>query len=1176
MRATITRFVRHCVSGAFPLFLLMKPLISPGSATAFAVCSLACALAPVQAGEAAPKSYDIAPGDAVSTLKRFADESGRQVVYLVDAVRGVTTNPVRGEYTVREALTRLVADTGLVVAEDAKSGALMVNRLASRESPPSQPQPKTPPVKSPRTLLAVLLGLVLGPNPATLAADAPSGTIEGRVYNAVNGTYLNNARATLEGTGREERTNASGEFRFERVPIGPATITVSVSGFPAQATKVTVVADAPTVVNVGLSLSTDEKVAGDSVVKLDSFVVASQREMNGSAIAINERRAAANLKNVVASDEFGDSPEGNVAEFLKNMPGVAIDYNAADARFVSVRGLPSFGTAVSFDGAPIASGTTSAGRETEFNQASLNNTARIEVVKSPLPDTRADSIGGSINIVSKSAFDQSRPTFNYRTNVSANLSSWDGGRYYALGRTPFSRGDNHKVFPGFDLSYIKPLSKNLGFSVSAMSSSQFTPEPVESSTWRPTQNGTTLAPSNQPFLGTVTLQDGPKLIIRRSLGGTLDWRMTPRDVINVGVQLNWQRASVDQNGQTFNVIGARAAAPVSYSPTSVQGASGAGSITHAMNTFNKIAPSYTVLLKHRHSGPVWEIENGVSFSESWSRVEAERDGVIKGINLSASNVTLAFDGIQNSIPRGITAQTAAGGPLDWRNLGNYSITTATMGAPQENRNGTAAARVSATRTFGQRMPVRVKVGADWRRESRDVVNPTATYTFVGPDRIANTADDSASRYDLVSESWSQISLPFGLGRPQRPAPDKAYALLRSRPELWTFNEAAAISSRASNSQKITEHVVAGYLRGDLSLLQNRLKLVGGVRYEGTYDEGWGLLNDLSRTYQKDARGQIVRDANGAPVRVSTDPVALAKLQFTERGSHAKRDYGDFYPSLNTSYLITEKLVVRASYARTITRPQLSNIIPSITATDPTVTTTVPTITVTNTGLSPWYSNSFDIGLEYYFDKPGVISIGAFRKDIKNFFGSVRSPVTSAQLEEWGFDDSFSNYEVVTTRNVGSARVSGLEYEYRQALPWVPARWGNVLVSFNSTALHVEGGAANSISGFVPLSMNYGVTYSNSRLTLRANWNVRGRTRAGQITGANVDPGTYNYAHPRRNLDFNAEYRLTRRVALFANIRNVSSIAWRNEAYGPATPAYARGTRWVEYGPSALLGVKGSF
>lgn len=1033
--------------------------------------------------------------------------------------------------------------------------------------------------KNPLALVSGWLALLLASAPIAQAADVSAlavGTIEGRVYNAVNGAYLNNARVSLEGSNREEQTNSFGEFRFDRVPIGPAVVRVVVSGFPPQSVRTTVVAGAPAALEVGLSLTDKEKPGAEQVVVLDKFVVDSQREMSGSAIAINERRAAANLKNVVASDEFGDSPEGNVAEFLKLMPGIALDYNAADARFVSVRGLPSFGTAVSFDGAPIASGTTSPGRETEFNQASLNNTARIEVIKSPLPDTRADSIGGSINIVSKSAFEQSKPTFNYRTNLSANLSSWDGGRYYSLGRTPFSRGDNHKVFPGFDLSYIHPLSKQVGFSLSAMSSSQFTPEPIISSTWRPTQSASALAPADRPFLGTVTVPDGPKIITRRSLGGTFDWRITPRDVLNLGLQLNWQRAMVDQDIPTLNVIGSRSAAPTSYSPTFTEGAAGAGNVTHAMNTYDKIAPSYTVLLKYRHAGPVWTIESGASISESWSRVEAEREGVIKGLNLSASNVTVRFDGIQEGIPRGISTQSATGGALDWRDLASYQITTATMGTPQENRNGAAGARVSAARDIRVLVPMRLKVGADWRREARDVNNPTATYTFVGPDRVAGTADDSAARYDLVSSSWSQIRAPFGLGVVQRPAPDKAFNLLRGHPEYWTFNEAGLISSTASGSQKIKEQVLAGYLRGDVSLLQNRLKLVGGVRYEKTYDEGWGMLNDITNTYQKDASGRIVRGSNGAPVRVTSDAVALARLQYTERGSHAKRDYGDFYPSLNASYLITEKLVARASYARTITRPQLSSIIPSIVATDPTVVTSVPTITVTNTGLQPWYSNSFDVGLEYYFDKPGVVSIGAFRKDIKNFFGSVRTPVTTAQLEEWGFDESFTNYEVVTTRNLGSARVSGLEYEYRQTLPWLPARFGNVLVHFNSTAIHVEGASATSISNFVPLTMNYGVMYSNSRLTLRANWNVRGRTRSGQITGVNVDPGTYNYAHPRRNLDINAEYRLTRRISLFANIRNFTGIAWYNEAYGPATPAYARRTRWVEYGTNALCGIKGAF
>ncbi|MDP3069772.1 MAG: TonB-dependent receptor [Opitutaceae bacterium] len=120
----------------------MNPLIPTGAVAVATVCCLAGATASVQAGEAARKRFDIARGDAAGTLKRFAEESGQQVVYLVDAVRGITTNPVRGDYTVREALRRLVADTGLVVVEDVKSGALLVNRLVP-EAPPPKPNPPT-------------------------------------------------------------------------------------------------------------------------------------------------------------------------------------------------------------------------------------------------------------------------------------------------------------------------------------------------------------------------------------------------------------------------------------------------------------------------------------------------------------------------------------------------------------------------------------------------------------------------------------------------------------------------------------------------------------------------------------------------------------------------------------------------------------------------------------------------------------------------------------------------------------------------------------------------------------------------------------------------------------------------------------------------------------------------
>jgi len=72
---------------------------------------------PLAAAETSSKHFEIAAGDAASTLKRFAEDSGKQVVFLIDTVRGIRTNPLKGEFTAREALTLLVANTALTVVE---------------------------------------------------------------------------------------------------------------------------------------------------------------------------------------------------------------------------------------------------------------------------------------------------------------------------------------------------------------------------------------------------------------------------------------------------------------------------------------------------------------------------------------------------------------------------------------------------------------------------------------------------------------------------------------------------------------------------------------------------------------------------------------------------------------------------------------------------------------------------------------------------------------------------------------------------------------------------------------------------------------------------------------------------------------------------------------------------
>lgn len=80
----------------------------------------------VASAGAARKTYDLPSGDAAATLKAFTAQSGEQIVYPAESVRGIRTQAVQGPFEARAALEQMLAGTGLVVVQDAKSGALGV------------------------------------------------------------------------------------------------------------------------------------------------------------------------------------------------------------------------------------------------------------------------------------------------------------------------------------------------------------------------------------------------------------------------------------------------------------------------------------------------------------------------------------------------------------------------------------------------------------------------------------------------------------------------------------------------------------------------------------------------------------------------------------------------------------------------------------------------------------------------------------------------------------------------------------------------------------------------------------------------------------------------------------------------------------------------------------------
>jgi hypothetical protein len=240
--------------------------------------------------------------------------------------------------------------------------------------------------------------------------------------------------------------------------------------------------------------------------------------------------------------------------------------------------------------------------------------------------------------------------------------------------------------------------------------------------------------------------------------------------------------------------------------------------------------------------------------------------------------------------------------------------------------------------------------------------------------------------------------------------------------------------------------------------------------------------------------------------------------------------------------------------------------------------TMSPIQVANVAIKAWSARTEKVRLEYYFGKVGEFSVGAFRRDIENFFASDQFNVTPEFLALYNLDPAiWGHYQVVTTRNLSTpVRMTGLEAAYKQALTFLPNWARGVQVFANFTALRTIGDVNANFSGFTPRVYNWGISLTRPKCVVRANWNYLSRRRLLPITGTGVEPGTFDWRGSRLNLDLQAEYYFYKRIAVFANLRNFLDATEDEEITGPSTPAIAQFRRREDYGSSWTFGIKGTF
>ncbi len=1029
-----------------------------------------------------------------------------------------------------------------------------------------------------RLCVCVLTALPLALSvPALHAADAATGTIEGRVSHPATGQFVERAQITVDGTTLETFTDADGNYRLTNVPVGSARVRAFVSGLGRQTTEVAVAGGRTTAHDIALSGNEPGATVSPAgaTVQLSEFVVSTSREMSAAARAINEQRFAPNIRNVVSTDEFGDIAEGNVAEFLKFMPGVNIDYAGGNAREISLNGVPGDYVPVTIDGFSLASavggGAGGTNRSVGLDQVSINNLSRIEVSFSPTPDSQGNALAGSVNMVPRSSFERARPLFNGSVYVMMrdNARDWN--------RTPAPRHPTRKIHPGADFSYVAPVNKRFGYTLSAGFNRQYSGEPLVQNTWRGTQaatNGVAFPHTtfDRPYLSSFVIRNSGKDTKRSSFGATVDYKLTPNDRFSLSFQASTFDVLINHNQLTFNV---NRVAPGDFTTTSTRGAAGQGNVQLVTMAADRSNYTYMPSIIWRHDGPIWKSDTGFSFSRAGNRNRNTGSGFFDNTTVNRPGVTVSFQDIFYLRPRVITVTDAAGNPVDPYSLSSYSITGAT-GNTRSTDDTKRTLYANLRRDFYGRLPLSLRAGLDFRQAARDQRATTPAFTFAGTD---------ARALPFLDPSFSSRTPHYGFGPYQGVSSEKLYEYYVANPTSFTTNANATYRSEVNLSKRAAELVSAGYLRADLQLFQNRLKLVGGLRAEQTNIEAEGPLTDPNRNIQRDAQGRPVLGSNGRPVALvpATNALGVSQLTFIDRGARAEKEYLRWFPSLNASYNVREDLIARASVSTAIGRPDYNQYAGGLTLPDPENPSPGDQITVSNIAIKPWSARTLNLRLEYYFEGVGQFSVGAFRRDFENFFGNTTLMSTPEFLELYSLDPTtYGAYPVVTQHNIESTvRMQGLTVNYKQALTFLPHWARGVQILANGSAQRLLGPASTNFPAFIPKTASWGISLNRPRYNLRANWNYRSHQRRGLIAGAgnpntSIEAGTYQWFSKRLYFDLNGEFYFYKTYALFAALRNIGDAPDDIQVYGPSTPEHAQFRQRTEFGALWTFGVKGTF
>jgi TonB-dependent receptor len=307
-----------------------------------------------------------------------------------------------------------------------------------------------------------------------------------------------------------------------------------------------------------------------------------------------------------------------------------------------------------------------------------------------------------------------------------------------------------------------------------------------------------------------------------------------------------------------------------------------------------------------------------------------------------------------------------------------------------------------------------------------------------------------------------------------------------------FEETDLLEEYIPGNYNARENISGAFLMADHQV-SDKFSLIAGLRVENTSIDYEGNIFDIDN--------ETVSPATGS------------------------QNYTNVLPGLHFKYDQDENTVLRFAWTNTIARPNYFDLVPyaAFSPEDEELERGNPNLKATT-------SMNFDLMAERYYENVGLISGGAFYKDIDDFVYTITTQgFTDPQF---GSDLQYSRPE-----NGGTASVYGLEASFqRQFLKNFGIYLNYTFTRSSTTGIEDRDGEDLQLPGTAGNMFNASLSYENKRLVVRVSLNYAS-DYLDELGGEGFEDRYYD---KQTFLDVNASYAITPKWRVFVEGNNLTN------------------------------------